>query len=45
MPTSSFYKIAIAALAGFLLGAWLFHSRTVSCLQAQAQTEWHVATR
>jgi hypothetical protein len=44
MPTSSFYKLAIAALA-FLLGAWLFHSRTVSCVQAQAQTECYVATR
>lgn len=26
---STTYKIALAALAGFLLGAWLFHSRSV----------------
>ena len=35
MPTNSFYKIAIAALAGFLLGAALFHSRTVKAQTAQ----------
>jgi hypothetical protein len=27
MPAN--YKLALAALAGFLLGAWLFHTRTV----------------
>ena len=30
---SANYKIALAALAGFLLGAWLFHTRTHSATE------------